>query len=62
MIKIFYFNLVLYFFEIVSSSLSQTDQIHLGESHRIVVKADSSRSRGRGFEPRNHKLDGCKRC
>jgi hypothetical protein len=25
-----------------------------------VVKADGSQSRNRGFEPRHHKLDGCK--
>jgi uncharacterized protein YdaL len=32
------------------------------ESHGLVVKADGSRSRGRGFEPRHRMLDGCKRC
>ncbi len=33
-----------------------------GESHGLVVKADGSRSRGRGFEPCHRILDGCKRC
>jgi hypothetical protein len=33
-----------------------------GESHGLVVKADSSRSRGHGFEPQHRILDGCKRC
>jgi len=33
-----------------------------GESHGLVVKADGSRSRGRGFESRHCILDGCKQC
>jgi hypothetical protein len=33
-----------------------------GEKPGLVVKADGSRSRGRGFEPRHCILDGCKRC
>jgi hypothetical protein len=33
-----------------------------GESHGLVVKADGSRSRGHGFEPRHLRLDGCKQC
>jgi hypothetical protein len=33
-----------------------------GEKPGLVVKADGSRSRGRGFEPRHRILDGCKRC
>jgi hypothetical protein len=28
----------------------------------LVVKADGSRSRGCGFEPRHRILDGCKEC
>ena len=28
-------------------------------SHSLVVKADGSRSRGRGLEPRHRILDGC---
>ncbi len=27
-----------------------------------MVKADGSRSRGRGFKPRHRILDGCKQC
>ncbi len=38
------------------------NKICLGESHGLVVKADGSRSRGRGFKPRHCILDGCKRC
>ena len=37
-------------------------QINLVESYGLVVKADGSWSRGRGFEPRHHILDGCKWC
>ena len=29
-------------------------------SHGLVVKADGSRPRGRGFKPRHRILDGCK--
>jgi hypothetical protein len=29
-------------------------------SHGLVVKADGSRRRGRGFKPRHTILDGCK--
>ncbi len=32
------------------------------KSHGLVFKADYSRSRGHGFEPRHHILDGCERC
>jgi hypothetical protein len=35
---------------------------YLGEKPGLVVKADGSRSRGRGFEPWHRILDGCKRC
>ncbi len=33
----------------------------LARSHGLVVKADGSWPRGRGFKPRHRILDGCKR-
>jgi hypothetical protein len=33
-----------------------------GESHSLVVKADGSRSKCRGFESRHRILDGWKQC
>jgi hypothetical protein len=38
----------------------QNKQIELGKSHGLVVKEDSSQSRGRGFESWHRILDGCK--
>ena len=35
------------------------DKANNTRSHGLVVKADGSRSRGRGFEPRHRILDGC---